>query len=337
MSTMTNLGQSGVRPERNRVAAVAPAVTKFMDENSQPAYIGDLAHSRTFTQTVKQYLLLTKPTIMLLVLFTGATALIMEGSFLSQPLNFLLVMVGLFLTGGSANALNQYFEREIDAKMERTARRRPLPMHNLSSAQALGFAITIGVLGVALFAFRFNWLTALLALSTLLFYSLFYTLWLKPYTWHNIVIGGAAGAMAPVGAWTAATGKMGIEPWLLFLIIFLWTPPHFWALALYCKDDYVKARLPMLPVVKGDSATMRQILAYSFVLVAVSLAVYVAGARWFYIVSAALLGIWLVKRGLEASRLRTEKSFRSLFGYSIIYLFALFTAMIVDTVVRRVL
>ena len=141
--------------------------------------------------------------------------------------------------------------------------------------------------------------------------------------------------MAPVGAWTAATGTMGIEPWLLFLIIFLWTPPHFWALALYCKDDYVKARLPMLPVVKGDSETMRQILIYCFVLVAVSLTVYVAGARWFYIIAAVLLGLWLVKKALEAARLRSEKSFRGLFGYSIIYLFALFTAMIIDTVVRR--
>jgi heme o synthase len=321
--------------ERIKSETVASGVTNFMDEQAQSTYIGAPGYHRTMIQTVKQYLLLTKPTIMLLVLFTGATALIMEGSFLSQPVNFLLVMVGLYLTGGSANALNQYFEREIDAKMERTARRRPLPMHNLSSAQALSFAITIGILGVALFAWRFNWLTAGLALATLLFYSLFYTLFLKPYTWHNIVIGGAAGAMAPVGAWTAATGTMGIEPWLLFLIIFLWTPPHFWALALYCKDDYVKARLPMLPVVKGDSETMRQILIYCFVLVAVSLTVYVAGARWFYIITALLLGLWLVRKALEAARLRSEKSFRGLFGYSIIYLFALFTAMIIDTVVRR--
>ena len=317
-----------------RVTSVAPAVTNFVDENQPSAYIGALIHQRSIIQTARQFLLLTKPTIMLLVLFTGATALILEGSFLSQPGNFLLVLVGLYLTGGSANALNQYFEREIDARMERTARRRPLPMHHLSSRQALVFAITIGAMGVALFALCFNWLTALLALATLLFYSLFYTLFLKPYTWHNIVIGGAAGAMAPVGAWTAATGRMGIEPWLLFLIIFLWTPPHFWALALYCKDDYIKARLPMLPVVKGDSATMRQILVYSVVLVLVSLTVYAAGARWFYIVSAVLLGSWLIRKGIAAARLRTEKSFRGLFGYSIIYLFALFSAMIIDTVVR---
>lgn len=307
---------------------------KQVEENGVVSYIRELNTDRSMTQTIKQYLLLTKPTIMLLVLFTGATALILERSFLTQPVNFLLVMLGLFLTGGSANALNQYFEREIDARMERTARRRPLPMHHLSSRQALTFAVSIGIFGVALFAYFFNWLTAGLALATLLFYSLFYTLWLKPYTWHNIVIGGAAGAMAPVGAWTAATGHLGIVPIILFAIIFLWTPPHFWALALYCKDDYVKARLPMLPVVKGDAATFRQILIYSVALVLVSLTVALAGARWFYIVAAVLLGIWLVKKGIEAGRLRTEQSFRGLFGYSIVYLFGLFSAMILDSAVR---
>jgi heme o synthase len=323
------------RREPMKMPTVASAVTKPMGENSAIAYIGDLESTRTLAQIAKHYVLLTKPTIMLLVLFTGATALILEGSFLSQPLNFFLVMLGLYLTGGSANALNQYFEREIDARMDRTARRRPLPMHHLSSRQALAFAILIGLVGVALFAFFFNWLTAGLALGTLLFYSLFYTLWLKPYTWHNIVIGGAAGAMAPVGAWTAATGTLGLEPILLFLIIFLWTPPHFWALALYCKDDYVKARLPMLPVVKGDAETVRQILVYSVILVLVSFAVYLAGARWFYIIAALLMGLWLVKKGLDAARLRTEKSFRGLFGYSIIYLFGLFGAMILDRVIMH--
>jgi heme o synthase len=310
---------------------------KTVEDNPALPYIQDLNSPRSISQTIAQYVLLTKPTIMLLVLFTGATALILEGSFLSQPGNFLLVMIGLYLTGGSANALNQYFEREIDARMERTARRRPLPMHHLSSRSALTFAITVGVIGVLLFGFCFNWLTAGLSLGTLLFYSLFYTLWLKPYTWHNIVIGGAAGAMAPVGAWTAATGTLGLQPILLFLIIFLWTPPHFWALALYCKDDYIKARLPMLPVVKGDAATVRQILIYSVILVLVSLLVNLTGAQWFYGVAAVLLGVWLVKKGIDASRLRTEQSFRGLFGYSIIYLFGLFTAMIVDRFVQKLL
>ena len=279
---------------------------------------------------LKSYLQLTKPTIMLLVLFTGATALVMEGSFLTQPLKFGLVLLGLYLTGGSANALNQYFEREIDARMSRTARRRPLPLHHLGPKEAFWFAVSIGAAGVILFAIAFNWLTALLSLATLLFYALFYTLWLKPNTWQNIVIGGAAGAMAPVGAWTAATGTMAVAPWLMFALVFLWTPPHFWALAMICKDDYVKAKLPMLPVVKGEEETIRQIIWYSVALIAVSLMLFAVGAHWLYFVAAVGLGIWLMKKALEARRAKTMTSYRALFGYSIVYLFALFAAIIVD-------
>lgn len=281
------------------------------------------------------YIQLTKPTIMLLVLFTGATALVMEGSFLHEPGKFLLVLLGLYLTGGSANALNQYFERDIDAKMERTARRRPLPLHYLGPKQALTFAITIGLVGVLLFGYFFNWLTAFMSLATLLFYALFYTLILKPHTWHNIVIGGAAGAMAPVGAWAAATGQTAVAPWLLFLIIFLWTPPHFWALALYCKEDYIKARLPMLPVVKGDDATFRQILIYTYALILVSLAVFAVGAGWFYLAIALLLGGYLLKKAIVARRLKTVPAMRGLFGFSIVYLFGLFLALIADILVSR--
>lgn len=284
---------------------------------------------------LRHYIQLTKPTIMLLVLFTGGTALVMEGSLLHEPLKFFLVLVGLYLTGGSANALNQYFEREIDAKMERTARRRPLPLHFLGPKEALIFAVTIGVIGVLLFGYFFNWLTALMSLATLLFYALFYTLFLKPHTWHNIVIGGAAGAMAPVGAWAAATGQTAVAPWLLFLIIFLWTPPHFWALALYCKEDYIKARLPMLPVIKGDDATFRQIMIYTYALILVSLALFAVGAGWLYLLVAVGLGGYLVKKALVARRLKTVPAMRGLFGFSIVYLFGLFLALIADILVAR--
>jgi protoheme IX farnesyltransferase len=259
----------------------------------------------------------------------------MEGSLLHEPLKFFLVLVGLYLTGGSANALNQYFEREIDAKMERTARRRPLPLHFLGPKEALIFAVTIGVIGVLLFGYFFNWLTALMSLATLLFYALFYTLFLKPHTWHNIVIGGAAGAMAPVGAWAAATGQTAVAPWLLFLIIFLWTPPHFWALALYCKEDYIKARLPMLPVIKGDDATFRQIMIYTYALILVSLALFAVGAGWLYLLVAVGLGGYLVKKALVARRLKTVPAMRGLFGFSIVYLFGLFLALIADILVTR--
>ncbi len=276
------------------------------------------------------YLQLTKPTIMLLVLFTGATALVVEGSFLSQPGKFALVMLALYLTGGCANALNQYFEREIDAKMTRTASRRPLPMNRITPRNALVFAIVIGIVGAAIFAYWFNWLSAAMSVGTILFYSLFYTLWLKPNTVQNIVIGGVAGAMAPVGAWAAATGGTAILPWLLFLIVFLWTPPHFWALALFCKDDYVRAQLPMMPVVKGDDSTLRQIVVYSFIVVAASLSLRLFGSGWVYFVIAVVLGGLFIKKSLDAQREKTERTARGLFGYSIIYLFAIFTAIMFD-------
>jgi len=282
---------------------------------------------------LKSYLALTKPTIMLLVLFTGATALIFEGSMVHEPLKFLLVMAGLYLTGGCANALNQIFEREIDAKMDRTRNRRPMPLHQLSTFHASAFSVSIGVGGVILFAVAFNWLTAILALSTILFYSLFYTLFLKPNTSQNIVIGGAAGAMAPVGAWAAATDSMAFAPWIMFLIVFFWTPPHFWALALFCKDDYVKAKLPMMPVVKGDDSTLSQMFYYSWILVASSLALIVFGAGVFYATVAVVLGGMFIWKCYEARKLKTEKVIRRLFGFSIVYLFALFLAMMIDRII----
>ena len=272
---------------------------------------------------------------MLLVLVTGATALVVEGSFLAQPQSFLLVMIGLYLTGGCANALNQYFEREVDARMKRTAKRRPLPQGIISPANALIFSVSIGVIGIAIFWFFFNALTALLSLGTILFYSLFYTLYLKPNTYQNIVIGGAAGAMAPVGAWTAATGSMALMPWSIFLIVFLWTPPHFWALALFCKDDYREVGYPMLPVLKGDTATHNQILVYSIALVVASFLPLAAGAGWLYAVSAGWLGVLFLVRALRARRSRDIGHVKKLFGYSIIYLFAICAALMVDNFVVK--
>ena len=280
---------------------------------------------------MKNYIQLTKPTIMLLVIITGAAALLIEGSLLHDPFRFAMVLVALYLTGGSANAMNQYFERHIDAKMSRTRKRRPLPQGQISEKNALVFAITIGITGVLIFGFMFNWLTAGLSLATILFYSLVYTLWLKPNTAQNIVIGGIAGAMAPVGALAAATGRMDLIPWIMFLIIFLWTPPHFWALALFYKDDYIKSKLPMLPVIKGDDFTLKQILFYSVVLVLSSLTLMLTGSGWIYLVAALVLGYYFIKKSIIANKSRKEKDYRSLFGYSIVYLFGLFIAMVVDS------
>jgi protoheme IX farnesyltransferase len=258
----------------------------------------------------------------------------MEGSFLSQPGNFLLVLIALYLTGGSANALNQYFERDIDSLMERTKNRRPLPLGRIKATNAFIFSVSIGVIGVLMFGLIFNWLTALLSLATILFYSLFYTLYLKPNTQSNIVIGGIAGAMAPVGAWTAATGEFALAPWILFLIIFLWTPPHFWALAAFRTDDYKKSGLPMLPVVKGIDFTMKQILIYAIILVAATLSLYWVYSSWIYLAVALATGFMFLKKSYLAKKDHSQKHLRGLFGYSILYLFALFFTIIIESSVH---
>lgn len=285
----------------------------------------------TIRATISDYLALTKPTIMLLVLFTGAAALVVEGSFLREPLKFGLVMLGLFLTGGSANALNQYFEREIDARMSRTRNRRPLPTGRISPGAALIFSVAIGIVGILLFAYFFNWLVAALAMGTILFYALVYTLLLKPNTPQNIVIGGAAGAMAPVGAWAAATGSLDWIPWIMFAIVFFWTPPHFWALALFCKDDYRLSKLPMMPVVAGDHSTRVQMLVYTVVVILTSLSLlFFSTTGWIYLVTAVVLGIWFLIAVIKDFRQKSDASARSLFGVSIIYLLALFAAIMLD-------
>jgi protoheme IX farnesyltransferase len=274
---------------------------------------------------------------MLLVLITGATALILEGSFLAEPVKFVLFLAGLYLTGGSANAFNQYFERDLDARMSRTMRRRPLPTGRISAPGALFFAAGIGIAGVALLAGVFNLLTASLSLVTLLFYSLFYTLWLKPHTPLNIVIGGAAGAMAPVGAWAAATGSTTFTPWILFLVVFLWTPPHFWSLALHFQDDYRQSGYPMLPIVKGEKAAIRQIELYSYALTVASLAYLLTGGGWIYGIGAIGLGAGFVVKVAALKRGTDRRSPWALFSYSIVYLFGLFAVMIIDKFAERAL
>jgi len=285
-------------------------------------------------QRLRSYLNLTKPSILLLVGLTGATGLVLEKSLLDQPVKFILVLVGLLLAGGSANSFNQYFERDRDALMERTRLRRPLPLQQLKPFQALIFSILLGILSVALFAYFFNWLSALLALGTILFYGLFYTLWLKPRTHLNIVIGGAAGAMAPVIAWAAASGGLHWIPVVLFLIIFLWTPPHFWALALCLKEDYRKVGLPMLPIVKGDEITIRQIVIYTWWTVATSLMLFIAGAGLIYISAALFLGALFILKASKLRKVNVTPDAGKLFGYSIIYLLALFVALMLDSLVK---
>ena len=284
---------------------------------------------------MRDYIELTKPRIVALVMVTALAGVVVERSLLQDPLRLLAVLAAIMLTAGSANAFNQYFERDLDALMERTRARRPLPLHRVSPGKALAFAIAIGAVSVLLLFVFGTSLAGWLALGTIVFYGFFYTLWLKPRTVHNIVIGGAAGAMGPVIAWAAATGGLALAPVLMFLVIFLWTPPHFWALALCIQDDYRRVGIPMLPIVKGEPETYRQIELYSVVLVAVTLLMPLVNAGGIVLLAAALFlgGVFLVK-AFRARRAATVAGARNLFGYSIVYLFVLFIGMIADALWR---
>ena len=269
---------------------------------------------------------------MILVIILGLTGLAVEKNLIRhEPFKLLLIIIALYLSGGSANALNQYFERRIDARMSRTALKRPLPQGSIKPVHALIFSIAIGLMGVLIFGFAFNWLTAAISLSTILFYSLLYTLWLKPRTDLNIVIGGIAGALAPVGTWAAATGKIALLPWLLFLITFFWTPPHFWSLALFYKDDYNKAELPMFPVVRGEQKTLKQIVYYSFIVVALTLIFYLVYAGLFYLIIAGILGALLIFKAYAIRKKYSPEKALGFFKYTIIYMFTICLTIIIDS------
>ena len=283
------------------------------------------------------YAKLAKPRIMLLVLLTGAASLVMEGSLLGSPFRFCLVLLGLLLSGGSANAFNMYFEREVDSLMSRTKLRRPLPLGIIKPKNALKFAAAIGILGVALFAVGFNLLSALMALGTIVFYSYFYTLFLKPRTRYNIVIGGAAGSMAPVIAWAAASGTIALQPLIMFAIIFLWTPPHFWSLALMAKKDYQLVGYPMMPLAVGDRKTKQQIFVYSLALVIFSVLLLFVGAGLIYALAVAVAGSLFIYKAALLLGARRGVSPRSLFAYSIIYLFAVFMGVIADATIKIIM
>jgi protoheme IX farnesyltransferase len=282
------------------------------------------------TRSISNYLKLMKPSIMLLVLVTGAASLVLQGLFVERPADFFLVLLGLLLTGGSANAFNMYFERDIDSMMKRTGGKRPLPQGLIAPASALVFAIAIGVIGVGIFALFFNMLSAALALGTIVFYAFFYTLFLKPRTRYNIVIGGAAGSMAPVIAWAAASGSVTVTPIILFAIVFLWTPPHFWSLALYIRDDYETVGYPMMPVAAGDSHTRQLILLYTLIVVLFSFLLHVTGAGIIYGLMALAAGAVFVNRAATLYRLKSDITARAMFGYSIIYLFVVFAGAMID-------
>jgi protoheme IX farnesyltransferase len=282
---------------------------------------------------VADYLALMKPRVMSLVVFTALVGLVLAPGHIHPVIAFTALLC-IAVGAGSAGALNMWFDADIDAVMARTAR-RPIPSGHVAPGEALAFGVTLAIGSVLVLALLVDWLAALLLAFTIFFYIVIYTMWLKRTTPQNIVIGGAAGAFPPIIGWAAATGTIGIEPVLLFLIVFFWTPPHFWALSLNRMGDYARARVPMLPVVAGAAETRRQILLYSLILVPVGAAPWALGyADALYGVTALIAGgamvalswqLWAEGSGQDAARHAGR-----LFGFSILYLFILFAVLLAE-------
>ena len=292
-----------------------------------------VAMQRPLGEVVRDYRVLTKPGVMVLLLVTTLCAMLVAAQGVPSLWTLFWTLVGGALASGGAGAINHYVDRDIDAIMTRT-RRRPLPAGRVAPEYALLFGIVLSVLAVYVLTAFVNPVAAVLSLSGNLFYVFVYTIWLKRTTPQNIVIGGAAGAVPPLVGWAAVTGQVSVPALLMFLLVFAWTPPHFWALALYKRGDYAAAGVPMLPAVRGEEETRRQILAYTVAMVLASLLFYPLGVLGVpYLVAAMVLGarfLWLVAR---LYRERSDQLAKRVFLYSMQYLGLLFTAMVIDAVV----
>src|SRR6201988_1694665 len=276
---------------------------------------------------------------MSLVIFTALVGLLIAPVHVHPVLAFTSILC-IAVGAGASGALNMWYESDIDALMSRTAN-RPIPRGRITRPEALTFGMTLAFFSVMTLGILVNWGAGALLAFTIFFYVVIYTIGLKRWTAQNIVIGGAAGALPPVVAWAAATGSLSVEPWLLFLITFFWTPPHFWALALFRSDDYARAGVPMLPVVAGPDATRLQILLYTIVLAAVALAPWPLG--YFsagYGVTSLVLGAGMLWLAFDVYRLRegitAARATRKLFAFSILYRFARFAVLLADVVFRAI-
>jgi len=294
----------------------------------------DMTNPAALPADWRDFVALTKPRVMSLVVFSGLAGLLAAPELPPFVLGFTAILC-IALGAGACGALNQWYEADIDAKMRRTAK-RPLPGGRMSRESALHFGVGLAFFSVLLMGLAANWLAAGLLAVSILFYVLVYTVWLKPRTAQNIVIGGAAGAFPPLIGWVAATGQVAPLPLLLFAIIFLWTPPHFWALSLFVRSDYAAAGIPMLPVVAGVESTRRQVFLYTLPMAAAAVAPWPLGLTGpaYGIVSVVLSAVFLVlaarvvaNRATEPAGMGPEKK---LFAYSVFYLFALFTALVAD-------
>ena len=282
---------------------------------------------------VADYFALLKPRVMSLVVFTALVGLVIAPGHV-HPVLAITALICIAVGAGASGALNMALEGDIDAKMSRTAN-RPIPRGRITRSEAMAFGMTLSFFSVLTLGTLVNWIAGALLAFTIFFYVAVYTAWLKRWTPQNIVIGGAAGAFPPVIGWVAVTGSISLEPCLLFLIIFCWTPPHFWSLSLVRADDYARARVPMLPVVAGLEETRRQILLYSIGLVPIGAAPWLFGyAHTIYGMTALLAGAlmvtfaWRVRCECEGER--AERAAYDLFAFSILYLFVLFAVLLVE-------
>ncbi|MGE0256624.1 MAG: heme o synthase [Alphaproteobacteria bacterium] len=278
------------------------------------------------------FIALMKPRVMSLVVFTGAVGIWLAPGDL-HPVLAAVAVLCIALGSGAAGAINMWYDRDIDAVMTRTAG-RPIPAGRVAADDALGFGVFCAIGAVALLGLATNWLAAGLLAATIAFYVFVYTMGLKRRTPQNIVIGGAAGAFPPVIGWAAVTGSVDLVPLALFALVFFWTPPHFWALALYSSADYARAGVPMLPVVAGRRATKRQMLAYTLILLPLALAPWALGAAGtVYAAGALALGLVFVAAALRVLAEPDEagdRAARQMFGFSILYLFMIFGLLVVD-------
>jgi len=285
----------------------------------------------------RDFLALTKPRVMTLVVFTALCGLLAAPVHINPVLGFTAILC-IAVGAGASGALNMWYEADLDAHMKRT-RNRPLPAGRMDRQSALHFGVALGVGSVVLMGLAVNLLAAAILAVSILFYVLVYTVWLKRRTPQNIVIGGAAGAFPPLIGWAAATGRIELLPVLLFLLIFLWTPPHFWALSLFVRTDYAAAGVPMLPVVAGIQATRRQVLIYTLPMAAAAVAPWPLGLTGaIYGLTASLLTAWFAILAVRVAISRESdqalmKPERALFKFSILYLFVLFGALVVDRLV----
>ncbi|MBO6838368.1 MAG: protoheme IX farnesyltransferase [Alphaproteobacteria bacterium] len=278
---------------------------------------------------VRDYIRLLKPRVMSLVVFSGFAGLVLAPGDL-HPVLAAVAVLCIAVGSGAAGAINMWYDRDIDAVMTRT-RGRPIPRGRIAADDALAFGTVLAAGSVFLMALAVNFMAAGILAAAILFYVFVYTMWLKRSTPQNIVIGGAAGAFPPMIGWAAVTGGISVESLVLFSLIFFWTPPHFWALALYRRGDYAEAGVPMLPVVAGVRATKLQMLIYTILLLPLAVAPYWLGiAGPLYGAAAAVLGALFTLSAVAVWFDATDKSAKRMFGYSIFYLFALFGAMMLD-------